>query len=465
MPLYKVRQRHNKKLLKNDDGEIYSDHLVQLNQKQLISYFEKTNYAFVPEMDFLDVVPFKVDEQQPGESDADYKKKKNNAFKQYKQLLQKGTVVSFTKDLNYDKLTEKQKAHMLDAFGHLLENKDNLTNNDKVLLATGAVLTQQYINLVCKPGCGNIELYNSKECTYNCKTTAATRMKKRYSSFFENLMSWMAYVFTFQDFEFAKTQATNSGRGGDTAMYMFGYEHKNQGTKRHKSMPKDLLPQPQKQRFQAIMKHFKNICSKIPISHDCIVDLVSKEKEFGQKFIKHTREYIFRFSKSSAVSARYLGEQVMQQIIPDKETMDQWTTGTLLSHCIIVNRFLQFYEPARTSKPLPNGQGKYTLKSDNPKHFRWQFRDVPLNFDYITEGEMEMLQKKHASILLPVRIKRNKNEMYQPAMRNRTLALEYTTDIEDDDENEDETTTPDNTTTSEASMGEEPGENDTDYEN
>jgi hypothetical protein len=219
------------------------------------------------------------------------------------------------------------------------------------------------------------------------------------------------------------------------------------------------------------MEHFRAICAKIPITtNDCTVDLVSDETQMEQKFIKHTRDYIFRLKEASVVSARYLGEQAMQDNIPDGYTVGRWTTGTLLSHCIIVHRFLTFYGPTKASKPIPNQVGKRTLKSENPKHFQWHFRDVPLNFDYITEGEKKMLQKHHASILLPVRVMRGEDEnIYEPTMRNRELAPQYNLDTysendEVDDESDTDTTTQDNTTPSEESMGEEPGENDTDYE-
>jgi hypothetical protein len=295
------------------------------------------------------------------------------------------------------------------------------------MLAIAAVITQQYLNLACKAGLGKI-VY-PKNGTKSTSHSIHARLITRTTCYVENLILWMVYVFTFQDFSFAKA-IYNPGRDNVPPYKKVYTPSKKQKT---------CLSKKEKEYFDAMMKHFRNICQKIPISsssNPVWFDLDKKKEDLQKKAASSVSEYIKRINTSSALSTRYLGEKIIAKFAPDPNTIDKWCHGTLLPHCILTNRFLSFYKPTSRRE----GHKQHGKKI-------WVFHDVPKNFDYITESEHTLLSKEHKSLLQPVQITKT-DKPYKPYMRRKSSKEEA----------------PGSNTTIRLNFETQPDENDTDYE-
>ena len=414
LPKYSLSPRHAKKLLYNDDGSVvtnddnspFLDHLVEMNAKEVVVYMEKTDYAFAPEKEFLDYIPYKMPKQDESESihSEAYVAKCNKAFNDSKTKILKAKTVPFDTNLKPDQLTLKQKQHLDKVFKHLPVDTLEETNQSLVI---GAIVTQQFLNLVCKAGLGLIDFpeLNSRKAGH--LQTLNKRLEKRANHFVLNLIMYMVLSFTFNDLHFA---AAASGKNSKTLPYKKIHSYKARHTANNNISKQYRFSEKEEKRFEIILNHFIDICNEIPISKTLTINLDKQLEDLQLMSGENLRNYLFRFWSSSAISTRFLGKQIKSSHTnPTSDTKDKWTHATLLPCCVIAHRFLNVYQPTKVFLGTKNKRDSKAI---------WRFHDVPADLHCLTTDEISWVKKYYPSLTKPSYIDRIEDQPFQSHMRS-----------------------------------------------
>jgi hypothetical protein len=218
---------------------------------------------------------------------------------------------------------------------------------------------------------------------------------------------YMVLSFTFNDLHFAAAASQNNSK---TLLYKKIHSYKARHNADNNISKEYKFSEKEEKRFEIILNHFIDICNEIPISKTLTINLNKQLEDLQLMSGENPRVYLFRFWGSSAISTRFLGEQInSSDKNPTRDTKDKWTKATLLPCCIITHRFLSVYQPTKAFLGSKNKRDGKAI---------WRFHDVPADLHCLTTDEISWVKKYYPSLTKPSYIDRIENQPFQSHMRS-----------------------------------------------
>jgi hypothetical protein len=365
---YSSDVRYQGLYLEDECGELYDSHIVLNNKPLLVQFWKKYNYAFVPETAFLDDVPYEVP-LLPGKICQQTRiKLLRQSHAETQRAIAHTKIIPYQHDFDYNQLSDDQKKVVSSVIA--IHNDESFLNTEfaKQDMAMLAVLDQQFVNLVCKAGLGNLQ-FTTKDGNFLSKPQymSMTPISVRAKSTVINLIFWMIRIYTHRNFKFE--HGSCKGRNG-------------LASKTYYSTGNLSFTQEEKNRFDAILQHFISISEEIPISIIHTINLTKISNDLRKKRCDSCYRQLYRIHETHAISPRFLG----QQYLNDNATLGrEWSfNSTLLTSCIIFNRLFQHRPPHA-----------------NKEKTKLIYTNLPKDLNYITQKESKMVHRHYNQLCGP----------------------------------------------------------------